>query len=74
MIPEQLRQKVQVAAEATQKLLKRSRQPEGLFSHASATLAEPRPRAAAPRAISGAFSADWTPRWLLQVFGEDKPR
>jgi len=74
MIPEQLRQKVQVAAEATQKLLKRSRQPEGLFSHASATLAEPRPRAAAPRAISGAFSADWTPRWLLQVFGEDRPR
>src|SRR5262249_16722520 len=56
MIPEQLRQKVQAVAEATQKLLKRSRQLEG------------------PRAIFGAFSADWTPRCLPQVFGEDRPR
>ena len=74
MIPEQLRRKAQAAAEAIQKLLKRSRQLEGLLSYASATLAEPRHHADAPRAIFGAFCADWTPRWLLQVFGEDKPR
>ena len=73
-IPEQFRQKVQAVADTTQKLLKQSRQLEGLPSHASAALEAPRHHADALRAIFGAFHADLTSRAAATSFVGNRTR
>src|SRR5262249_21682468 len=73
-VPEPLRQQVHAVADATQKLLKQSRQLTGLPSHASAALAAPRHHPDALRAIFGAFHADSTSRAAAISFVEHRRR